>query len=469
MSLPYDQTSPISIEKYGKRLLGKTLRTQAGAVPIPSSVLETRVGSRTRGSFGQMLEKYYYGIEPGNDSAPDFREAGVELKSTPLKRLSKGGFSAKERLVLNLINYKEEAEVDGFKASSFLRKNATIMLVSYENKEERAAVDHPVRIARLLKFTELPKKDQLIIQNDWKTIFNKIKAGKAHELHEGETDYLAACTKAANSTVTRAQAFGGPATKPRAFSFKAGYMTVLMHQLMDPKTAAKEFEPAIKDSAALSRKTFEAEILKKFSPYIGMSAKEIRRQVARGSNETAKDHLAVLARRMMGVKGKRVEEFEKAEITMKTLQLMPDGMPKEDMSFPTIKFVDLVNEDWESPDEGGKKKPSSFRAQLEKRFLFIVFQRDVNGSRRFLKAFFWTMPEKSIETEVKKVWKTMVKAVKAGDVASFPKKSFNPVAHVRPHGANREDTDTLPSGEKTTRRCFWLDKRFIRLQIEAAH
>ena len=42
---------------------------------------------------------------------------------------------------------------------------------------------------------QLPEKDLLIIRQDFETIVNKIKKGEAHELSEGDTDYLAACRK----------------------------------------------------------------------------------------------------------------------------------------------------------------------------------------------------------------------------------------------------------------------------------
>src|SRR5436309_142751 len=106
----YDQTAPKSIETFGKRLVGNTLRKVSGMDPIPEKYLNKNHSRHTKGVFGHLLEKYYFGIEPGNESEPDFRKAGVELKSTPIKVLRNGKFSAKERLVLNLINYKKEAE-----------------------------------------------------------------------------------------------------------------------------------------------------------------------------------------------------------------------------------------------------------------------------------------------------------------------------------------------------------------------
>ncbi|MSQ31891.1 MAG: hypothetical protein EXR59_01450 [Dehalococcoidia bacterium] len=61
----------------------------------------------------------------------------VDARETPLP----GQLCSEERLVLNIINYRKEALVAGFRTSSFLKKNAHIMLVSYEHGSGRAAID----------------------------------------------------------------------------------------------------------------------------------------------------------------------------------------------------------------------------------------------------------------------------------------------------------------------------------------
>ena len=67
----YDESSPRSIEKHGERLIGKTLKTVNGRKEIPSKFYEVKQSKITKGSFGMILEKYYYGINPPNTSEPD--------------------------------------------------------------------------------------------------------------------------------------------------------------------------------------------------------------------------------------------------------------------------------------------------------------------------------------------------------------------------------------------------------------
>ena len=50
-------------------------------------------------------------------------------------------------------------------------------------------------ITKSLLFT-YPEADLEIIKQDWETIVNKIRAGKAHELSEGDTNYLGLAQKA---------------------------------------------------------------------------------------------------------------------------------------------------------------------------------------------------------------------------------------------------------------------------------
>jgi DNA mismatch repair protein MutH len=42
-----------------------------------------------KGNFGQILEKFYFGYDPNSKSEADFFEIGMELKTSPLKQLTK--------------------------------------------------------------------------------------------------------------------------------------------------------------------------------------------------------------------------------------------------------------------------------------------------------------------------------------------------------------------------------------------
>lgn len=478
--MPYDKTSAESIEIYGKRLIGANLSDVLGINEVPLEEKNKSISGTTRGSLGTIVEKYYFGIEPENDGTPDFPEAGVELKTTPIKKNKKGEYTAKERLVLGMINYIEEAEKD-FAASTYFKKNQKLMLLSYLHEENRTIGDVNFLLARLYEFNKLPKEDQKIIREDWKKINDKIRANLAHELSEGDTLYLAACTKSATSANRRPQVDGPPA-KPRAFSYKPSYMT----QLLKREFGVLEDEEKILSEAELSEnKTFEQQVLEKFSPFVGKRVSEIASLLELELNPKQKDKFAKLARAMMGVKKSKVEEFEAAGVRMKTIQAKADGTPKESMSFPTFKYTDVINEVWDGDEDEGVIR-SAFQKQLESRFLFVVYRCEdkctPTEERIFETAFFWTMPAKDLLV-AQKVWEETLQLINEGKIVKnikqnkkgeniretfFPSSSDNEVAHVRPHGSNAADTYLLPvsdilTGEDAyTKHCFWLNINYLK-------
>ncbi|HOM32954.1 MAG TPA: MutH/Sau3AI family endonuclease, partial [Bacilli bacterium] len=84
--------------------------------------LDESYNLRNKGGLGGFVEENIFGYKQNNDDNYDFINAEIELKVTPVKRNLNGTISAKERLVLSMINYKEEALVT-FKTSSFYKKN----------------------------------------------------------------------------------------------------------------------------------------------------------------------------------------------------------------------------------------------------------------------------------------------------------------------------------------------------------
>ena len=113
--LPYDVTSRERILQHGRKLLGHSLRE------IHPNATSDNVG---RGGLGQAVERFHFNYRPNSEAAPDFAEAGLELKCSPLKELADGSTVAKERLVLNIINYLDEAGAS-FRTSSFWKKRVT--------------------------------------------------------------------------------------------------------------------------------------------------------------------------------------------------------------------------------------------------------------------------------------------------------------------------------------------------------
>lgn len=446
----YDKSNVNSIVSYAKKLVDQTLR-EAMHHDID---FQESLAVKVKGKFGQFLEKYYFEIDNNSDSEPDFKEVGMELKSTPLKKLKNGEYSPKERLVLNIINY--ETIVDEiWEKSHFLSKNQLLLLVLYLYETEKSFLDYLIKYVTLWK---IEGEDREIIRQDWEKIVNKIKDGKAHELSEGDTFYLGACRKG-HKEAPRKYSSGEIPAKQRAFSFKLKYMKSILSQI-------KDSEPLIKDFSELKTKSFEEIVHDRFKSFLGLKIEEIESKLNLELNKDAKNYYATLARRMMGIEAKKIEEFEKAGVTLKIIRLKHNGVPKEDMSFPKFIFKEVAGQEWEDSD---------FFNQLESKFFFVVYQMNKDESEIiFKKAFFWNMPQNDLE-EAEKVWNITKKRInegvkfwKEGESTrnNLPNKSDNHVSHVRPHGKDKNDVDELPDGRTMTKSCFWLNAQYLKEQIE---
>lgn len=261
MNLPYNPEDKSSIIKFAKLLKGKSLNDVCNR-----NILQEDYSGK--GKFGQTLEKFYFLYELNSDSKPDFPVAELELKSTPLKQLKNNEYRSKERLVLNIINYLEIVNQD-FDTSSFWKKNANILLICYLHDANLGIWDYTIKLVGEWTF---PKTDLEVIRKDWELIKKKIMDGKAHELSEGDTFYLGACTKGENANSTRQQPFSAIPAKRRAFSFKQGYLNHIIASIANEPNGV--YGKLITSVSIAKKQTIEEIVLAKFKPYFPFPVKD---------------------------------------------------------------------------------------------------------------------------------------------------------------------------------------------------
>lgn len=463
MELPYNKSNKNSIIEYAKKLKGKSL----------SQVCDLKILEHSfsgKGNFGQVLEKFYFGYEPNSKAEADFTEIGMELKSSPLKQLKNNEYRSKERLVLNIINYHTVVN-QNFENSDFMKKNASILLIFYLYQEGFDILDYLIKLVDEWSF---PATDWEIIKKDWETITKKIADGKAHELSEGDTYYLGACTKGANALSVRGQPYSKIPAKQRAYSFKQGYVNHIIASIAGKNKEV--YGKLILSTSIAKKQTIEDIVISKFKPFYGETVEEIKKNLKIEINPKAKSFFANLTKAILGISlDKEIEEFEKAEIIVKTVRLKENNLPKEDISFPTFKYEELVNENWENSD---------FKAILEHKFLFVFFQFE-NEKLVLRKVKFWNMPYADL-LNVEKVWTKTQQVVAEGEIVkeikidkkgkevrftNFPNKKFSSISHVRPHAKDASDTSPLPKKDKLTKQneytkhCFWLNNIYVKDEI----
>lgn len=466
----YDSSDKYSIEEYGQRMVGKTFQDiidmdQDMFILREDSALvygEKHENEDRKGGLGQIVEECFFHYTPNSDPTPDFEDAGVELKTTPYKVNKNGTLSAKERLVLNMINYFNVVDDDVFEDSHFWYKNRLLLLVFYLwDPMASSRLSYQINYVRL--FTP-SIEDLLIIKSDYHKIIAKIKEGKAHELSESDTLYLSACTKSSDSTITRTQPYNSVPAKPRAFAYKNSYMTYVLNNYIIGK---KPLYDSIVKSDDID--DFESYVIQNIDKYKGMSFTALSKLFDIDTSKKHKNLGSILTFRMLGIKSNNAEEFVKANIVIKTIRTERNGKIVENMSFPSFRFTDLIKEEWEH---------SGLRTMFSStKYLFVIFSKNNKNEYVLSRAMFWNMPPSILETKVKEVWMNTVKVLKNVPekiydsdkrkyIGIFPKQSENEICHVRPHGKDSNDTYTLPDGREYPKQCFWLNNSYIESIIK---
>lgn len=446
-----------------QKILGRSLRDLMSEKDIETA--EERLatyGTNRKGFLGGLVEEFVFGLDVNNKSEADFGIAGVELKTNPLKSHPTRKYVSKERLVFSMINY-DEITKETWETSSFLQKNKVLLILFYLWMKERSLLDYEFKFSYLMNLLEdISDADIFQIRKDWEYIVAKIRRGEAHLLSEGDTYYLGACTKAANSTIVRDQPNARIPAKPRAFSLKQQYLNYIIQKELLGRDAST-------DSIFMKVRRIESvedAFQERFTPYIGMTDVEIRKKIGWHDDTKAKNYKRLLVNKMLGVSSNRIEELEKANITLKVITLEYTGILRESISFPAFDYIDILNQQWENEES---ETMADFHLLLETRkFLFVVFQK-INGSEEIVlkKTMFWNFPMRDI-AEVRRVWNETFQCIKEGRYDDLPKMSGSKVAHVRPHGKDSTDTLETPQGTREIKRCFWLNAKYIQEAIENA-
>lgn len=468
MELPYDYTSKESILAYGRQLLGKSLRE------LHPEAVEYCTG---KGRMGQSVEKYHFGYTPNSEAEPDFAEAGVELKCTPMKVNDDGSMVSKERLVLNIIDYVAEAQRT-FETSSFWHKNKVLLLMFYLHENGVNVVDLLFKIVRLWDF---PDVDRKIIQDDWNKLHWKMTHGLAHEISEGDTLYLGACTKGSKAGAEmRAQYVpGAPDAQQRAYSIKSKYLnTIILESLLHSEMCDGVFvseaqKRKIKNAVAEAgnivnslneykeEETFEQLVERRFAPYYEKNIYEIEAMTGWEISNNPKSISNKVIHAILGVKTPKIREFEMANLQQKSIRLEPSGGLKESMVFSQIDYKGIVEEkEWEE---------SVWYETLSQRFLFIVFRKSEDGDNKkavLEKVFFWTMPRQDLAV-AREFWEDTKAKIAADDFSNFWKLSDHKICHVRPKAQNNADTMEAPSGRMVTKKGYWLNAEYVLEVVNA--
>ena len=461
---------------------------------IDSTGRINRPGSRkAKGLLGQIIEESVLGYDLNSDKRPDIQVGDdfYELKVAPLKHLHRGPtprVSAKERLVIDIINYMTLPQ-ERFETSTFWTKAQRMIIVYYydDRRDGGTQTREDCKVLGFFVFHYEPD-DLATIRADWEFIHKKVSEGYADKLSESDTSYLAASTKGqtAESSLRPAPAPTGSGNshieaKQRAFSYKPSFMTAMTRRILNPNGSINRlhFSPyqTLEEYVRLKIGNNRGRTVQDLSLEYGLPIRTANGSVSKSFNQR-------LTLRLLGTESthpEEIEQFAAAGVTqVKTTVLYRNGLPEQDMSFPYLK-----PEDWDELADASVQWHDStlYRFFEETKFCITVFQgqgRNRSDCRKeddkLLGGFLWNMPEMDIENYVQPAWETVHSLMVNREPTYYndydrknrlPGKAFNGVFHMRPHGRNGEDTIELPNGEEITKQCWWLDRSYIARIVES--
>lgn len=472
----FDKGSPLSIYEYCRHLVGHSLRSLLG----DEVALKARKG---KGSLGQMVEELFFNYSINSCREADFREAGLELKCTPLlKNKNDGTFRIKERLVCSMIDYSELVKTE-FEESHLIAKCRLMLLLFYLHISGTPVYDYKF-LFRIL--WELPEKDMLQIKKDYDTIAAKVRRGEAHLLSEGDTLYLGACRKGQKGDAPQKQPCSDIKAYRRAFSLKPAYMRYILSHATDGGkdcfsnySCGQEETFELVSNEELNTDTFENIVLGRFKDYYGLDYTEICNRLGikpyQAKNKYA-DVCGLIASNGANKRLSGAEEFIKSGIVMKTIRLRDNGMPKEAMSFKNIDYTEV----YETPEWTDSEAYEIFT----NRFMFVVF-RPVKGKSITIhnnksgnddteqayildKVFFWTMPPQDID-DAKEYWQHIRHNVVTNNIHldAFWKISDNRKFHVRPKATAKIQFTANPNGGSCEKYCYWFNAAYVKEIIDS--
>lgn len=453
------------IEEYDSGLINNRDREFVDSLRNEKLISDTNA----KGQLGNFIEKYYFGYAPNSNQEADLSKAGIEIKQTPIDYKKDGKMKAGERLSITMISYKEPVEDDFYK-SHLWEKIKSILLIYYIRDKSKSRLDYQIKYVKL--FTP-PKEDLDIIIEDYKKINQKIKEGKAHEISEGDTLYLGACTKGSTAENSKQPQYYNPdvLAKRRNFCFKQSYMNYVLHTYVLNQN--NDCEPIIRNKAL----SFEDSIIDKISRYYGKKDIDLANEFDLTIN---KAFWIQAIYRILGIKSNRATEFVKANIKIKTIRVEENGNIKEHMPFPTFKFKEIINQEWEDSD--------LYQILSETKYLMVFYyHKDDNYYLKEVK--FWNMPYEDLDSIVKNEWEYVRDTIKQGVKFKEDSRgrilnnllgpSESQIIHVRPHAPKSayrlhngfvkgriQDCDELPNGEMMTKQSFWINKEYLIKQFK---
>ncbi|MCH4568154.1 MutH/Sau3AI family endonuclease [Bacillus sp. ES1-5] len=371
-------------------------------------------------------------------------------------KLRNGSWSAKERISLSMINYKNIIHEE-YEFSKVVSKNKKLLIIWYEYMKGVPYGDFIIRDFQLYDMSQ----DEAIIRNDFYTIKQKVLEGLAHKLSEGDTVILGAATKGQKGQKAE-QPNSEISAHTRAFSLKNSFFRGVLRSHVERMDRGEKSNVFV---------TPEGYIWNQLKPYKGMNQLDIlnlfekRDPAKKIPNSISK----MVSNRIVGTDKELPEKhevFSKSNFLIKNIPIREDNSPIEKATFRTLQLADFETS-WEE---------SSWKTFFEEvTFIYVGYlgEKDGkklgNGQRILDKIFKVTFTPEEVD-EFEKTYNMIKETIETGDIRKLPKAS---------HDLGKElklVVSTKGSGtggyerffDDTRETCFMLNNDFIHQKFNEA-
>lgn len=420
-----------------KEIVGKTF-----AEIDTLNLLETM--KNDKGILGKIVETGFYSYPLNNRAEADFAELGVELKVSGFKKLKKGNWSAKERISLSQINYNTILNYP-FEMSSVVTKSSKLLFIWYEYVKGKDKGSFVICDFQLYDLTKV----EPIIKNDYILIQDKVRAGLAHKLSEGDSVILGAATKGASGQTQR-QPYSEILAPTRAFSLKNSFLRGVLneHRANYTVQSTKELTP-------------EQWVWNKIKQYKGMTQLAILQDIDSTYilKKVPKNISDMIVKRIVGKMAdlnKTNELFNKSRYMIKSIPVDLNYFPLEKATFHTLNISDF-EDTWED---------SEWKLFFEEStFLYISYiatnKLQVKNGYRQLDCLVKVTFTAEEVTQFGLTYNLIKEAIELGDITKLPTATLYPDAPlvISTKGNKSGAYDQFFNGENKA--CFMFNKDFL--------
>ena len=262
---------------------------------------------------------------------------------------------------------------------------------------------------------ELKNRQEDVVEEDWVNIQNKVINDEAHNISEGDSIILGACT----SGTGKLQVYGNNSAeaKQRSYALKHSYLKQFYFESNGVKYTS------LKRSKQFNTVDY---LLKEFNNKLyGKTLNQLASEYNITFSSTAKSSFSLLINRILKVEDKiRIKEIDLLDINIKTVPVNSDLNPWESMSFPKFSLVDIFEENWDNTLDDENDNQGTFRSLIDRPFLFVpVIKNKIRIKNklkfenwrnwRIGKTVYWKANEEQL-SDIKGEWEEAQKIVKQG-------------------------------------------------------